>query len=148
MDAHNADPQALRLSQQPRTQTLEYRASNETHLTVGMIPRRSFAAAGARLAAATSTPNLPTEECLSRRKRGEAEGIVYSSKPLSYQGQLIEDFSIRFEHGRSVEVHARTNEALLQKLIAMDDGAAYLGECAQPYDVLSTRRASCFITPL
>ena len=47
----------------------------------------------------------------------------------------IEDFSIRFEHGRAVEVHARTNEALLQKLIAMDDGAAYLGECALvPYD--------------
>ena len=80
-------------------------------------------------------PNLPTEECFISPKRGEAEGIVYSSKPLSYQGQLIEDFSIRFEHGRAVEVHARTNEALLQKLIAMDDGAAYLGECALvPYD--------------
>lgn len=72
---------------------------------------------------------MPTEECFISPKRGEAEGIVYSSKPLSYQGQLIEDFSIRFEHGRAVEAHARTNEALLQKLIAMDEGSAYLGEC-------------------
>ena len=80
-------------------------------------------------------PNLPTEECFISPKRGEAEGVVYSSKPLSYQGQLIEDFSIRFEHGRAVEAHARTNEALLQKLIAMDEGSAYLGECALvPYD--------------
>ena len=68
--------------------------------------------------------------CFISPKRGEAEGVVYSSKPLSYQGQLIEDFSIRFEHGRAVEAHARTNEALLQKLIAMDEGSAYLGECA------------------
>ena len=88
-----------------------------------------------RIGGSYFNPNLPTEECFISPKRGEAEGIVYSSKPLSYQGQLIEDFSIRFERGRAVEAHARTNEALLQKLIAMDDGAAYLGECALvPYD--------------
>ena len=64
-----------------------------------------------------------------------AEGIVYSTKPLSYQGQLIENFSIRFEGGKAVEVHAEKNEALLQKLISMDEGASYLGECALvPYN--------------
>ena len=63
------------------------------------------------------------------------EGIVYSTKPLSYQGQLIENFSIRFEGGKAVEVHAEKNEALLQKLISMDEGASYLGECALvPYN--------------
>ena len=55
--------------------------------------------------------------------------------PLSYQGQLIENFSVRFEGGKAVEVHAEKNEALLKKMISMDEGAAYLGECALvPYD--------------
>ena len=40
------------------------------------------------------------------------------------------NFSIRFENGKAVEVHAEKNEELLQKLIEMDEGAAYLGECA------------------
>ena len=80
-------------------------------------------------------PNIPTEECFISPKRGVAEGIVYSTKPLSYQGQLIENFSIRFEGGKAVEVHAEKNEALLQKLISMDEGASYLGECALvPYN--------------
>ena len=80
-------------------------------------------------------PNIPSEEVFISPRKGEAEGIVYSTKPLSYQGQLIENFSIRFEHGRAVEVHAEKNEALLQKLIQMDEGSCYLGECALvPYD--------------
>ncbi len=61
---------------------------------------------------------------------GEAEGIVYASKPLSYQGQLIENFSVRFEKGKAVEVKAEKGEELLKTMIAMDDGASYLGECA------------------
>ena len=115
---------------------LRYKSSNGTDFTVGMIPEAQFCGGGeSTIGGSYFNPNLPTEECFISPKRGEAEGIVYSSKPLSYQGQLIEDFSIRFEHGRAVEAHARTNEALLQKLIAMDEGSAYLGECALvPYD--------------
>ena len=136
-NAHNADLQArcdhlnsLGIA------SLEYHASDGTNLTVGMIPEAQFCGGGEyTIGGSYFNPNLPTEECFISPKRGEAEGIVYSSKPLSYQGQLIEDFSIRFEHGRAVEAHARTNEALLQKLIAMDEGSAYLGECALvPYD--------------
>ena len=55
---------------------------------------------------------------------------MYATKPLSYQGQLIENFSIRFEGGKAMEVHAEKGEALLKKMIEMDEGAAYLGECA------------------
>ena len=67
--------------------------------------------------------------------RGKAEGVVYASKPLSYQGQLIDGFWIRFENGKAVEWHAEQNESLLTKLITMDEGSAYLGECALvPYD--------------
>ena len=62
--------------------------------------------------------------------KGKAEGIVYSSLPLSYGGQLIENFSIRFEGGKAVDSHAEQNDALLKTLLSMDEGAAYLGECA------------------
>jgi aminopeptidase len=62
--------------------------------------------------------------------KGQAEGIVYSTKPLSYQGQLIENFWMRFEGGKAVEVGAEKGEALLQQMVTMDDGAGYLGECA------------------
>ena len=96
-----------------------------------MIPEARFCGGSeTTIGGAVFNPNLPTEECFISPKRGEAEGIVYSSKPLSYNGELIENFSIRFEGGRAVEVHAEKNEELLKKLIGMDEGAAYLGECA------------------
>ena len=117
-------------------ETLEYHASNGTDLRVGMIPEARFCGGGEHTIGGTFfNPNMPTEECFISPKRGEAEGVVYSSKPLSYQGQLIENFSIRFENGKAVEVHAEKNEELLKKLIGMDEGAAYLGECALvPWD--------------
>ena len=62
--------------------------------------------------------------------RGQAEGIVYSTKPLSYQGQLIENFWLRFENGKAVESGAEKGAELLAQMITMDEGAAYLGECA------------------
>ena len=80
-------------------------------------------------------PNMPTEECFTTPKKGLAEGIVYASLPLSYQGDLIENFWMRFENGKVVEAHAEKNDERLQKMITMDEGAAYLGECALvPFD--------------
>ena len=73
---------------------------------------------------------MPTEECFISPKRGEAEGIVHSSLPLSYQGQLIENFWLRFENGKAVEVGAEKGEELLRTMVNMDEGAGYLGECA------------------
>lgn len=112
-------------------ESLHYRAGNGTDLTVGMMPEGMFCGGEERTPAGRRfNPNLPTEECFISPKRGVAEGIVYSSKPLSYQGELIDRFSVRFENGKAVEVHAEQNEDLLRKLISMDEGAAYLGECA------------------
>ena len=55
--------------------------------------------------------------------------------PLNYQGNLIEDFSFKFEDGKIVEAKARVNEAVLQDMISLDEGACYLGEVALvPYD--------------
>ena len=111
--------------------SLHYTADNGTNLTVGMIPEAQFCGGSevSRLGI-TFNPNIPTEECFISPKKGEAEGIVYSTKPLSYHGQLIDNFSIRFENGKAVEAHAEVGEELLNTMISMDEGAAYLGECA------------------
>ncbi len=116
--------------------TLVYRSQNGTNLRVGMIPEAIFkGGAETTLQGYVCNPNIPSEECFITPKRGEAEGIVYATKPLSYEGQLIDKFWIRFEGGRAVEVHAEQNEDLLRQMIGMDEGAAYLGECALvPYD--------------
>ncbi|MBQ1410661.1 MAG: aminopeptidase [Oscillospiraceae bacterium] len=110
---------------------LHYKGENGTDLQVGMIPEAEFKGGGdTNLQGIYFNPNIPTEECFISPMRGKAEGIVYSTKPLSYQGQLIENFSLRFENGKAVEAHAEKNEELLKKMITMDEGAGYLGECA------------------
>lgn len=118
-------------------ESLHYTSSNGTDLTVGLIPDALFCGGGetALGSGIYFNANIPSEEVFTSPKRGEAEGIVYSTKPLSYRGELIENFSVRFEGGRAVEVKAEKGEALLRQLIGMDEGASYLGECALvPYD--------------
>ena len=112
-------------------ESLHYTAANGTDLTVGMIPEAVFCGGGeVSRQGIFFNPNIPTEECFISPMRGKAEGIVYSSMPLSYQGQLIENFSLRFENGKAVEAKAEKGEELLKQMITMDEGAAYLGECA------------------
>lgn len=116
--------------------SLHYTASNGTDFTVGLIDDALFLGGSeTTLGGVEYNPNIPSEEVFTSPKRGEAEGIVYATRPLSYRGQLIDNFSIRFENGKAVEVHAEQGEELLKQMISMDDGASYLGECALvPYD--------------
>ena len=110
---------------------LRYRGDNGTDLSVGLIPQGVFkGGADKTIGGVPFNPNIPTEECFISPMRGKAEGIVYATKPLSYQGELIENFSVRFENGKAVEVKAEKNQKLLEQMISMDEGAAYLGECA------------------
>ena len=110
---------------------LHYKGDNGTDLTVGMIPEGMFLGGqDTTLGGVTYNPNIPSEEVFTSPMRGKAEGIVYATKPLSYNGELIEDFWVRFEGGKAVEVHAGKNQALLEQMISKDEGAAYLGECA------------------
>jgi len=76
------------------------------------------------------TANLPTEEVFTMPHKDRVDGVVRSTKPLSYGGTLIENFSLRFDGGRVVEAHAERNEAVLKRMIEMDAGAARLGELA------------------
>ena len=111
--------------------SLHYTADNGTDLTVGMIPEAIFCGGGeVSKQGIFFNPNIPTEECFISPMKGQAEGIVYSTKPLSYQGQLIDNFFIRFENGKAVESGAEKGAELLNTMLSMDEGAAYLGECA------------------
>ena len=110
---------------------LHFTADNGTDLTVGMISDAIFVGGGETTRQGVFfNPNMPTEECFITPKKGEAEGIVYSTKPLSYQGQLIDHFSIRFEGGKAVEWHAEVGEENLTQMLTMDENAGFLGECA------------------
>lgn len=117
--------------------SLTYKASNGTDFTVGLIENALFIGGGEETLGnkVYFNPNIPSEECFTTPKRGDTEGIVYSSKPLSYKGQLIENFWIKFEHGKVVDVHAEKNEHVLREMVSMDEGATMLGEVALiPYD--------------
>ena len=136
-DAHNADIHSrCDYLNSLHIRQLRYKSATGTDFTVGMIPQAHFCGGSEKsLQGIVFNPNIPTEECFISPKRGEAEGIVYATKPLSYQGQLIDGFWIRFHEGKAVEWHAEQNNDLLTKLITMDEGSAYLGECALvPYD--------------
>lgn len=111
---------------------LEYKSSNGTDFTVGLNPLGIFMGGGEYTLGSNIyyNPNIPSEEVFTTPMRGLAEGKVVATKPLSYQGKLIENFWIRFEKGKAVEVYAEKNQKLLEKMISMDEGAAYLGECA------------------
>ncbi len=111
--------------------SLHYTADNGTDFTVGMIPEAIWRAAGdTSLQGIFFNPNIPNEEVFISPMKGVAEGIVYSSKPLSYQGQLIDNFWIRFENGKAVESGAEVGADLLKTMLEMDEGSAMLGECA------------------
>ena len=111
---------------------LHYTASNGTDLKVGMLEDALFMAGGEHTqgSGVYFNPNIPTEEAFTSPKRGEAEGIVYSSLPLSYGGQLINNFWFRFEGGKIVDCGAEENVDMLREMISMDEGASYLGEVA------------------
>ena len=117
-------------------ESLHYTASNGTDFTVGLIPDALFMGGSElTLDGREFNPNIPSEEVFTSPMKGKAEGIVYATRPLSYRGELIENFSVRFEGGKAVEVHAEKGEDLLKQMISMDENAAYLGECALvPFD--------------
>ena len=117
--------------------SLEYRDPNGTDLKVGLIPQALFLGGAERCPVndVCYEPNIPSEELFITPKAGCAEGIVHATMPLAFQGVLIEDFWLRFEGGKVVELHAGKNEEALRTLVNMDEGASRLGECALvPWD--------------
>lgn len=116
---------------------LRYRSKNGTDLKIGLIDQGIFIGGSETTLQSriVFNPNIPSEEIFTSPKKGCAEGIVYASKPLSYRGEVIENFYFVFKEGKVVEVHAEKGEELLKEMISMDETASYLGEVALiPFD--------------
>jgi aminopeptidase len=128
---HVADLQARSayLTQKAYT-ALKYRAPG-TDLTIG-LPEGHIWLGGSVQAGngITCVPNLPTEEVFTLPHQDRVEGVVTATKPLSYQGAMMEDFTLTFEKGHVVNVQAKIGEAILKDLISTDEGGSALGEVA------------------
>ncbi len=130
-----------------------------TDLTVGLADGHEWQG-GASTAknGVTCNANIPTEEVFTTPHARRVEGHVSSTKPLSYQGTLIDDIQVRFAEGRIVEAKASRGEEVLNRVLDTDEGARRLGEVAlvpnsSPisqsgilfYNTLFDENASCHI---
>ena len=112
---------------------LHFKNSKGTDFKVWLNYQKSIFCGGSERTEGSNiefNPNLPSEEVFTTPQAGKAEGIVYATKPLSYMGELIENFWLRFEDGKVVSLYAEKNQHLLEKMIDMDEGAKMLGEVA------------------
>jgi len=129
---------------------LHYSSSNGTDLTLELQPGHNWLSAReTHLGGIEYSANMPTEEVFTMPKRDGVNGVVYSTKPLSYNGNLIEDFNVVFKDGAAVKVQAKEGQKVLEELIGMDDGAKYLGEVALvPYDSPINKTGILFLNTL
>ncbi len=102
-----------------------------TDLTVGLADGHEWdGGASTAKNGITCNANIPTEEVFTTPHSRRVDGHVVSSKPLSYQGSLIDNIAVRFEEGRIVEATASRGEEVLNKVLDTDEGARRLGEVA------------------
>jgi len=102
-----------------------------TDLTVGLADGHEWQGGGSTAKnGITCNANIPTEEVFTTPHARRVDGYVVSTKPLSYQGSLIEGIAVRFEEGRIVEAKATRGEQVLNKVLDTDEGARRLGEVA------------------
>ncbi len=105
--------------------------SEGTDLVVGLPENHIWVAAGSENAKGVSfLPNMPTEEVFTAGDKYSAEGYVTNKKPLSYQGNIIDNFKLTFKEGKVVEFEAETGYDILKQLLETDEGAKRIGEVA------------------
>ncbi len=110
---------------------LKYSSSNGTNLTIKLQPNHVWLSAREKnMFGREFTANMPTEEIFTMPKKDGVNGVVYSTKPLSYNGNLIKDFVCYFENGKCVRVDAKKGLSTLQNMLDMDEDSKYLGEVA------------------
>lgn len=111
-------------------QKLHYTAPG-TDLTIELSEKHIWVAAGStNINNVPFMANMPTEEVFTVPLKTGTNGYVSSTKPLSYGGNVIDNFKITFENGRIVNVEAGEGEEILKQLVEMDEGSHYLGEVA------------------
>jgi len=109
---------------------LKYTAPG-TDLTIGLAEQHVWQAGSSLTTSGIRfTANLPTEEVFTLPHRQRIDGVVSASMPLSYDGALIEGFSLTFENGRVIHARAEHGEEHLRKMLALDEGMSSLGEAA------------------
>lgn len=115
---------------------LKYKNSLGTDLTVELPEGHYWEAASEKAGTGQIfVPNLPTEELFTAPKYDGVNGIVYASKPLVLDGNVIENIRFVIKDGKIVEASADTDCDVLKNAISVDEGASYLGEVALvPYD--------------
>lgn len=102
-----------------------------TDLTIALPEKHIWMSGAAKTPEGTSfIANMPTEEVYTVPLKNGANGYVRNTKPLVYQGNIIDGFTLKFEDGKIVEAQAETGLDLLNEMINSDKGAAYLGEVA------------------
>lgn len=116
--------------------SLHYTNSLGTNLTVQLYKDYLFAGGGSYTTDGIySFPNMPTQEIFTTPYKYGVDGVVYSSLPLYYNGNVADEFSITFKEGKVIEYHAKVGEDVLASIIETDEGSHYLGEIALiPYD--------------
>lgn len=113
-----------------RFKKLHYRAPG-TDLTIELDDKHVWVSAGSESEqGSVFMANMPTEEVFTVPSRNGTNGYVSSTKPLSYGGNVIDEFKITFENGRIVGYEAKQGEEFLAKLVEIDEGSHYLGEVA------------------
>jgi aminopeptidase len=102
-----------------------------TDLTIG-LPARHVWRSGYMTSEAgiPFTANIPTEEVFTMPHRDQTEGVVRATKPLSFGGGLVENFSLTFAGGRVIKIAAERGAENLRKVLETDEGASRLGEVA------------------
>ncbi|WP_096154996.1 MULTISPECIES: aminopeptidase [Bacillus] len=123
------DTKASHLNER-KYKALHYTAQG-TDLTVELAKDHIWVSAGSENEnGAIFIANMPTEEVFTANAKTGVNGVVTSTKPLSYSGNLIENFTLTFKDGKIVDLKAEKGEETLRKLIETDEGSAYLGEVA------------------
>jgi aminopeptidase len=149
-EAHNANLQArTRMLNEKNYAALHFRGPG-TDLRVGLADGHEWNGGSTQAKnGLTCNANIPTEEVFTTPHKDRVDGVVSSTKPLSYNGTLIQDIQVRFEAGRIVESKARTGESVLGKVLDTDEGARRLGEVALvPYSSPISQSGLLFLNTL
>lgn len=130
-EQHNADlRRRTDFLNDRRYRALKYKGPG-TDLMLGLADEHLWKGGGGKaLNGVFCNANIPTEEVFTAPHKDMVDGTVCSSKPLSYQGSLIEGIRVRFHRGRIVEMTAEKGQDAFRNLIDTDEGAARLGEVA------------------
>lgn len=111
--------------------SLHFKNSLGTDLVVKLVENHVWAGGGENSTNGIYfNPNIPTEENFSMPDRNGVDGKVVATKPLNYQGTLVEDFWLEFKDGKVVDYGAKKELAALKNLVDLDEGSSRLGEVA------------------